>query len=287
MPPAVTNPLAPGVYRIDLPCPLAPAFGNWRRAQRGKVHVIELENGPGGTARVSFVVFAKPGAFPFGKLGTPTAGQIVGVLPDWRDVVLFVLKPLGPLELAFEAKLWADFFLQHAQPEFAELRDAVTVVRANIAVIRSQLEAVKDGKSTQPAAVLHNASALAKQSIELLLRKAGAIPLAFPRHLVNDAIAHLQALVDEIAAAPGKALHAVSQFGSSVFDNVLKPFVIPAEIGLAGVALLVLGGYLAFEQKKQTDLTKNLMLAGGAIALFGGVTTASNIKDLLLKEFPP
>lgn len=288
MSPTVTNPLTPGVYRIDLPCELAPLFGNWRRAQKGKVHVIELENGPEGKARVSFVVFGRPGAFPFGRLGHPVRGSVVGAtMPDWPDVVAFIFRPLGPTEEALSVKRWADFFLSHAAPEFAELQAAVAVARANVAIIRAQLEQVKAGTSRSPAAAVSNAASLAQQSIELLLAKAGRIPLSFPRALVNESIATLTALVDEIKAAPGKALHAITEFAGDAFNKVALPFVIPAELGLVGVGLLLLGGYLAFQEKKTTPTTRNLMLAGGAVALLGGGTVASNIKDLLLKEFPP
>jgi len=279
--PTVTNPLEPGVYRIDLPCPLAPAFGNWRRAQRGKVHVIELENGPGGTARVSFVVFAKPGAFPFGKLGKPQRGAVVGALPDWPDVVAFVLKPLVPVEEALAAKRWADFFVAHAQPEFAELREAVAVVRANMAVIRSQLEAVKSGTASNPGAVLNNAGAIAKQSIELLLHKAGAIPFAFPRALVNETIEKLQAFADEVGAAPGKALHAISNFAGDAAG-----VVVPAEIGLGGVALFLAGAYLRYTEHKPSPLSNGLMLAGGAVAVVAGGTLSLNLANLFERIFP-
>ncbi len=286
MPPTVTNPLKPGVYRIDLPCELAPVFGNWRRAQKGKVALLELENGPRGTARVSFVVFKSPGAFPFGKLGAPTVGEIVGALPDWPDVVAYVLRPLVPLESALEAARWAQFFAAHTQPEFAELGAAIAVTRANVAVIRAQLEAVKAGTARDPAAVLHNAAAMAKQSIELLLHKAGAIPLAFPRALVNDAITRLQALADEIAAAPGKALHAISEFGTNVFDKFVMPFQLPLDIGLIGVGAILLGAYLRYTEHKPSPLSNNLMLAGAGAAIVGGGTFALNLEKKLEELFP-
>jgi hypothetical protein len=279
--PPVTNPLAPGVYRLDMPCPLAPAFGVWRRAQKGKVHVIELENGPNDTARVSFVVFGKPGAFPFGKLGYPRRGQVVGALPDWPDVVAFVLRPLGPTEDALAVARWAAFFAAHSTQEFAALHAAIELARANVAIIRLQLEQVKAGTSPNPAAAVHNAAALAKQSIEQILSAAGAIPLAFPRQLVNEAIARLQALADEIAAAPGKALHAISNFA----DDALG-FVVPADIGLIGVGALLLGAYLRYSEKKASPLSNNLMLAGGAAMVVGGAQAALSVEKTLERIFP-
>jgi hypothetical protein len=285
------NPLTPGVYRIDLPCELAPQFGNWRRAQKGKVHVLELENGPARlgssdpTARVSFVVFNRPGAFPFGRLGRPVAGQIVGELPGWGDVVAFVFAPLGAAEGALGQKM-GEFLAAHTQPEFAALHEAVAVVQANMAVIRAELVAVRNGAPNGPA-VLHHAAQLVGQSIELLVQRAGAIPGAFPRVVINEALAKLNELADAIAAAPGKALHAISQFPGKVWDSWLKPFVLPAEIGLGGVGLLLLGGYLVYSQGgKMTPTTKNLMLAGGAIAVLGGATLATNIADTLERTIP-
>ena len=278
----VTNPLTPGVYRIDLKCELAPAFGAWRRAQKGKVHVIDLDNGPGGTARVSFVVFGKPGAFPFGKLGKPTPGQVVGAMPDWPDVVAFVLKPLVPAEEALGVARWAAFFAAHSQQEFAELHAAVGVARANIAIIRQQLELVRAGKSTNPAAALQNAAALAKQSIELLLQKAGAIPLAFPRQIVNEAIARLQALADEVAAAPGKALHALTQFAGDAAG-----FALPIGVAALGLAALGFGAYLRYSEKKSSPLSNNLMLAGGAALVLGEIEAGKSGAQTLLRIFPP
>lgn len=288
----VTNPLAPGVYRIDLPCRLAPVFGNWRRAQRGKVHVIELENGPpepsrigaGPTARVSFVVFGKPGAFPLGRLGSPVAGQIVGGELGWADVVAFVYSPLGAVNAALGQKM-SDFLIAHTQPEFAALHDAVVVVKANMAVIRAELDAVRGGAPNGPA-VLHHAAQLVAQSIELLVQRAGAIPGAFPRVVINEALAKLNELADAIAAAPGKALHAITDFGAATWEAWLKPFVLPAEIGLGGVALLLLGGYLAYTEKTPSPLAKNLLLAGGAIAVLGGATLATNVADTLERTVP-
>jgi len=286
----VTNPLTPGVYRIDLPCKLAPVFGNWRRAQKGKVQLLELENGPpaqgsvGGepTARVSFVVFKPPGAFPFGRLGKPVAGQLVGEAPGWADVLSFVLAPLGAADAALGEKM-GEFLAAHTTPEFAGLHEAVVIVQANMGVIRAQIEMVRNGAPNGPA-VLHNAATLVAQSIELLVQRAGAIPGAFPRVVINEALAKLNELADAIAAAPGRALHAITKFPGQVWDNWLKPFVLPAEIGLAGVGLLLLGGYLAYsEGGKVTPTTKNLMLAGGAIAVLGGATLATNIADVLPK----
>ena len=278
----VTNPLSPGIYRIDLPCARAAEFGRWRKAQRGKVHVIELENGPGGTARVSFVVFGKPGAFPFGKLGHPERGQVVGEIPGWVDVVVFVLKPLVPLEDAVAAARWAEFFAVHSQAEFAELRAAIAIVRANVSIIRAQLEAVRSGHHPNPGEVLQNASRLAKESIELLLDKAGAIPLAFPRALVNNAIAKLQALIEEIAAAPGKALHAISTFA----DDALG-FALPVGVAALGLAALGFGAYLRYSDKKASPLSTNLMLAGGAALVLGEIEAGKSGAATLLRIFPP
>jgi hypothetical protein len=282
----VTNPLAPGVYRIDLPCELAAVFGNWRRAQKGRVQLLELDNGPGGRARVTFVVFQRPGAFPFGRLGKPVVGELVGAMPDWTDVVQIALVPLPALLLALEGKAMADFLAEHTTAEFAPLRDAIGIARANAAIIRMQLEAVKNGTSVNPAAALQNAANLVRQSTELIVHAGGSIPGQFARHVVNSALERLHDLGEAIASAPQKALAAVAKFPGLVLDNWLKPFVLPAEGALLGIALIAGGAYLAYEQKQTTPLTRNLMLAGGAIALLGGGVLASNVSNLIPRETP-
>lgn len=276
------NPLTPGVYRVDLKCEDAHHFGRWRRAQKGKVHLLELENGPNGTARVNFVVFDKPGAFPFGKLGKPVPG-VVGALPDWADVVSFVFPPLTSVQTSLGAQM-GEYLAQHAVAELAGLRDAVTIARANMDVIEAQLKTVREGKAMNPAAILHNAATMTANTLELLTTRAAAIPANLPRHVVDNAILKLRDLGDAIKAAPGKALHALTQFPGQVLDNWLKPFVLPYEIGMLGLGLVVLGGFMAYEQKRTTPTTTNLMLAGGALAILGGGTLASNVSDLLPRD---
>ncbi|MEY2875341.1 MAG: hypothetical protein RLZZ373_2712 [Pseudomonadota bacterium] len=271
----VVNPLAIGVYRIDLPTEKAADFGRWRRAQRGKVQLCELENGPNGTARVSFAVLARPGAFPFGKLGKPTRGALVvgAIMPEWKDIVLFPLRQFPGAELALQVGTWANFFATRAGPEFAALRDAVTVARANLAVVRSQLELVRNGSLPNPGAVLADAAQTVKASVELLLTRAAAIPIAFPRALVNDAIKELTAVADAIAAAPGKALHALTDFASDAANKLAGP----ALLELGAVVLVGLGGLMAFGEKKVTPTSRNLMLAGAAAAFAGGFGAGINI----------
>jgi hypothetical protein len=272
------------VYRIDLPIERAPDFGKWRRAQRGRVQICELENGPNGTARVSFAVLDRPGAFPFGRLGKPTRGNLVaGVdLPEWKDVVLYPLRQFPPAEIALQVGTWANFFASHAVPEFAALKDAVTVARANLAVVRSQLELVRNGSLPNPGAVLQNAAQTIKASVEMLLTRAAAIPIAFPRELVNQAIKELTAVADAIAAAPGKALHALTDFAGGVVDNLALP------VGLEALAVVALaaGGFMAFTEKKVTPLSRNLMLAGAGAAVAAGFVGTKNVLDLIHRKAP-
>jgi hypothetical protein len=272
------------VYRIDLPVELAGTFGKWRRAQRGRVQLCELENGPHGSARVSFAVLDRPGAFPFGRLGKPTRGTVVGdVLPSWSDVVLFPLRAFPPAELALEAGRWAKFFAAHSSAEFAALRDAVTVARGNLAVVRAQLELVRNGSVPNPGAVLANAARTVKASVELLLTRAAAIPIAFPRQLVNDAIKELTAVADAIAAAPGKALHALTNFAGGVVDTLALP------VGLEALAIVALaaGGFMAFTEKKVTPLSRNLMLGGAVAAVAAGFVGTKNVLDLAHPKATP
>lgn len=279
----VTNPLAVGVYRIDLPIERASDFGRWRRAQRGRVHVCELENGPRGTARVSFAVLDRPGAFPFGKLGKPTRGSIVsGALPQWSDVVLYPLRQFGPAELALQAATWANFFATHATAEFSQLKDAVTIARANLAVVRSQLELVRNGSLPNPGAVLANAAATVKASAELLLARAAAIPLAYPRELVNSAIKDLTAVADAIAAAPGKALHALTSFA----DDAVSALGVPVGLELVGAVAMAAGGLMAFTEKKITPTSRNLLLGGAAAAVAAGFVAGTSVFDLLHPKAP-
>lgn len=279
----VTNPLAIGVYRIDLPVARAVDFGKWRRAQRGRVQLCELENGPNGTARVSFAVLDRPGAFPFGKLGKPTRGAIVGdVLPNWADIVSIPLRQFGPAELALSVTRWANFFASHAAPEFKALSDAVTVARGNLAVVRAQLELVRNGSVPNPGAVLQNAAGTVKASVELLLARAAAIPIAYPRELVNSAIKELTTVADAILAAPGKALHALSSFGGDLVDTLALP------VGLEALALVAVGAgaLMAWNEKKVSPLSRNLLLGGAAAAFAGGFFGARNVDQLLRKPTP-
>jgi len=281
-PPLVTNPLAIGVYRIDLPIELAGVFGKWRRAQRGRVQLCELENGPNGSARVSFAVLDRPGAFPFGKLGKPTRGSIVsgGVLPEWKDVVLWPLRQFPGAELALQVGTWANFFATHATAEFAALKEAVIVARANLAVVRAQLELVRSGSVPNPGAVLANAAATVKASVELLLTRAAAIPFAYPRELVNSAIKELTAVADAIAAAPGKALHALTDFAG----DVASTFALPVGLAEVGAIALAAGGLLAWSEKKVTPASRNLMLGGAAAAFAAGFFGAKNVDALLHRK---
>lgn len=280
----VVNPLSVGVYRIDLPTELAGTFGKWRRAQRGRVQLCELENGPNGSARVSFAVLDRPGAFPFGKLGKPTRGTLVSgdVLPEWKDVVLFPLRQFPGAELALQVGTWANFFATHATAEFAALKDAISIARANLAIVRAQLELVRNGSAPNPGAVLQNAAALVKQSAEMILTRAAAIPIAYPRELVNNAIKQLTAAADAIAAAPGKALHALTNFAGDVINTVALP------AGLAGAAVLAMaaGGFLVVTEKKITPTSRNLLLGAAAAAFASGFFGVQNVDNLVNRKAP-
>jgi hypothetical protein len=85
------NPLAPGLYSIDLFQPTSsrptqkdqcPIFRNWRVAQGDRVKVRRVQEFPepllGGPLRtfVVFEVLSPPGAFPFGQLGFPDTPPI-------------------------------------------------------------------------------------------------------------------------------------------------------------------------------------------------------------------
>jgi hypothetical protein len=275
---ARANPLAAGLYRVEVAPELAQVFGRWRRANAERVHVIGLEPSEEG-ARVVFAVYKPPGAFPFGQLGHPEVAEVVvGAVADWIDVIGFLANPLGAAERAI-GEAAAHFVADVSKPELKGLRDALIISRANVATIRAILEAVKNGTAPNPAAALGQAAAMAKQTIEVLVTAGGAIPIDFPRNLVNAALQKLHELEAEIKAAPGKALHAVSQFASDVVKKA-APVLVPGQIGIWGLGIVALGGFLAWEQGKRSELTDKMMLAGAAVAVLGGGIAGSNLFNL-------
>lgn len=275
-----SNPLPPGVYRIDLFSPTQmqpdvadglPVFARWRKANAARVRVLEastMATEPR-LSRVSFEVLAPPGAFPFGQLGYPEQSASVGIgMPSFLDIANFLLSgPLGLVEQSF-GKATMDFLADVSKPELQALRAALSVTRANIAVIRATLEAVRNGTAPNPAAALAAAKDLAKQSLELILSAAAHIPIDFPRNVVNRVVSDLQGLIKAIEEAPALAL----KLAGKVARDVLVPLEV-ANLGAMAFAAAAAYALLA----KRTKGTDYVMMAGAAVAVLGGGTLFENL----------
>jgi hypothetical protein len=277
---ASTNPLAPGVYRIELFSPTAnhpdvrdglPVFAKWRKANAARVRVLEASTKATEPqlSSVTFEVLAPPGAFPFGQLGYPAFGGSVGAgLPSFFDIATFLLDPLSSLESAV-AEAAATFLLDASKPELQQLRAAINVARANILIIRGTLEAVRNGTAPDPASALGAAKNLAKGTLEILLSAVAAIPIAFPRNVVNRVVNELQSLITAIEEAPAKAL----KLARDAATDLVLPFE-AANVG--GLAFALAAAYVLWSGKR-SKATDNVMLIGGAVALLGGGTLISNV----------
>ena len=148
--------------------------------------------------------------------------------------------------------------------------------------MRAQLELVRNGSVPNPGAVLQDAANTIKASVELLLTKAAAIPIAFPRELVNSAITDLTAVADAIAAAPGKALHALTDFAGDVANT----FALPVGLEALAVVALAAGGFMAVTEKKVTPLSRNLLLVGAGAGVAAGFVGTKNVLDLVNRKAP-
>jgi hypothetical protein len=269
---ARSNPLAPGLYRIDLfsPTPQSPEvrdgvpiFGKWRKANAAHVRVLECASwstDPRQT-RVQFEVVAPPGAFPFGQLGLPESLSSVGSIP--LRVIEFLLNPLLALEVS--AAKAAGRFVAVSQPELQGLRSAIIFTRANIAIIRATVDGVRNGTAPHPEAALAACADLAKQSLAQLAHATLAIPIAFPREVIHKLQIDLEALIKAIADAPAKALRLVA--------DVAVPF----EVANIGLGVVLIGGLWALSQGKVSPATRNVMLLGGAALVLGGGTFLENL----------
>jgi hypothetical protein len=276
----VRNPLAPGLYRLDLFSPTderpdvrdgIPIFGRWRKANEHAVRVVEAATyatEPRHTC-VIFEVLGRPGAFPFGQLGAPERTSQVGAgFPSFVSIVEFLLDPLGTVE-ASAAEAVGKFFADVSKPELQQLRAALSVTKANIAIIRATLEAVRNGTAPNPAAALAGALDLVKQSTELILHAAAAIPIDFPRNVVNRVLSDLHELGKAIEEAPRKAL--------GFLGRAARDVVLPLETANIGGAVFALAAAWAIYTGKVTPATRNVMLVGGAVLVLGGGTLIENL----------
>jgi len=276
----VQNPLSPGLYRLDLFSPTdarpdvrdgVPVFGRWRKANQHAVRVVEAATyatEPRHTC-VVFEVLGRPGAFPFGQLGKPEPTSLVGIgFPSFVSIAEFLLDPLGSLEHS-AAEAAGKFFADMSRPELANLRSALSVTKANIAIIRAKLDAVRNGTAANPAAAIAEALDLVKQSTELILGAAAHIPIDFPRNVVNRVLSDLHELGKAIEEAPRKAL--------GLLGRVARDVVVPFEAASIGTGVVILAGLWALHQGNVSKATRNLLLIGGAVAVLGGGTLLENI----------
>lgn len=274
----IGNPLPVGRYVVDLFTPTAstpgvrdgvPIFRRWRQSNAARVRVVHAETwdtSPRKT-RVQFEVEAPPGAWPFAQLGPPAHAAEVGAVPTIADAVAFLFDPLGALE-GKAASAAAHFLAQQASPELRELNAAISVTRANIAIIRATLEAVRNGTAPNPVAAVAAAKSLARQSLELLTAAMGAVTVDFPRRKVSELIADLHAFEQAIEAAPANAFKALAQAASDV--------AVPFEA--ANLGALVFGAAALWAvTKKRSDATDLGMAVGAAMLLLGGSTLVDNL----------
>lgn len=278
---ASTNPLQPGRYQVDLWSPTpgvtvrdgVPIFKRWREANAARVRVLHAEswNTEPRQTRVLFEVLERPGAWPFGQLGPPELASTSEVGVSFVDVVEFLFDPLGSLESS-AAEAAAHFLADLSRPELQELRAALSVTKANIAIIRASLEAIKNGTAPDPKEALAATLNLIDQSTELLLKSAGRIPFDFPRNLVNRVLQDLHDLKTAIHDAPSKALGALGK--------VAKDFVLPYEVANLGGALAIgTLAWLIWSGRKSSKTTDNLMLLGAAAMVLGGGTLLNNLLN--------
>lgn len=280
---ATTNPLPPGRYQVDLWSPTpgvtvrdgVPIFNRWREANAARVRVLHAEcwaTEPRQT-RVLFEVIERPGAWPFGALGPPEHATVSGEVGEvgaisFADVVSFLFDPLGTLEMS-AAQAAAHFVADLSRPELQELRAALSVTKANIAIIRASLEAIRNGTAPDPKEAIAATLNLIEQSTELILKSAAKIPFDFPRNLVNKVLQDLHDLKNAIHDAPNKAL--------SALGKVAKDFVVPYEVANIGAGIAAAALAYVIWSGKRSKTTDNVMLLGGAALLFGGAKLFDNI----------
>lgn len=273
----LTNPLPAGRYQLDLwsPTPAkpvrdgVPVFNKWREKNAARVRVLHAEcwNTDPRQTRVLFEVLDRPGAFPFGTLGKPELVAQVGSAATIVDAIGFIMDPLGSLEASAAAA--AEHFLADlASPELQHVRQALILARANIAVIRATLEAVAN-KTADPIPAIASCRQLIHQSLEALVAALGSVTIDFPRRIISQVIADLNALEKAIEDAPARALKAVAQ--------AAKDVVLPFETATIGGTVFAAAALWVLYNNRRSKGTDLLMLAGGAALLLGGSDLLDNL----------
>ena len=149
------------------------------------------------------------------------------------------------------------------------MRAALSLARANIAVIRATLEAVMNHTAPDPVAAINACKGLIAGSIEALTQALGAVTIDFPRRMVSGVIDDLRALAQAIEDAPARALKAVAQ--------AAKDVVLPLETASIGGAVFAAAALWVLYTNKRSGSTDTLMLLGGAALLLGGSDLLDNL----------
>jgi hypothetical protein len=266
---ATQNPLPPGRYRIDLfsPTPNAPhvrdgvpVFKKWRLKNETRVKVLHVEawaTEPHQT-RVLFELTERPGAWPFGALGPPELASDISGAASLIQIAEFLLDPLGTA-IGTASNAAAKFMADLAAPELAHVRDAIIVTRANLAMARGVLEAIRNGTASDPHEGLAAVLQLCNQSRQALTAALGAVTIDFPRRIVMKLLADIQALEQAVKNAPSQALHAAVQ--------AVKDVVVPFELSSLGTTIAVGAiGWALFSGKK---IDTNILLVGAGVLALG------------------
>ena len=281
------NPLPSGRYEVDLYTPTdsatsvrdgVPIFNHWRETNAERVRVLHAEcwNTSPRRTRVLFEVRARPGAWPFGQLGKPERVAEVGAV-SFAEIAAFLFNPLGSLEESIAAAAGTfvtDQLSAFAAPELQELRNAIIITRANIAVIRALLEGVRNHTVPDPAAAITECRRLIKQSLELLVHAvAGLAAVDFPRRITQKLIDDLRALEKSIRDAPAKALQFLEDEAGLIARDVGVPFA----VSTGGLVALGVAAYFLFSGKRNKD-TGHIALLGAAALVLGGAQLVDNIE---------
>jgi hypothetical protein len=274
----LTNPLPLGRYQLDLWSPTnakpvrdgVPVFNKWREKNAARVRVLHAEcwNTDPRQTRVLFEVLDRPGAFPFGALGKPEPVSQIGSAATIVDAIGFILNPLGTVE-ASAAEAASHFLADLANPELQHIRAALSLARANIAIIRATLEAVANKTAPDPFAAIAACKQLIQVTLETLTQALGSVVTEFPRRMVSQVIADLRALEKAIEDAPSRALRAAAQ--------AAKDVVLPIETAGWGGAVFAAAAMWALYNNKRSQGSDMLMLGGAALLLLGGTDLIDNL----------
>jgi hypothetical protein len=174
------------------------------------------------------------------------------------QIAEFLLDPLGTA-MGTASSAAAKFMADLAAPELAHVRDAIIVTRANLAMARGVLEAIRNGTASDPHEGLAAVLQLMNQSRQALTDALAGVAIDFPRRIVMKLLADIQAVEQAVKNAPSKAFNAVV--------TAAKDVVVPFELASLGSAIAVgVVGWALFSGKKPNT---DLLLVGAAVLALG------------------